>query len=517
MPATYTFNIDWDGSGDFGGTGENVTSRVFEQSGLSTRYGRDRARAWAPMAAGEAAFELNNRSRDYSPDNSSSPLFGNVLPGREVYVKATLSAVDYGLFRGHIDDFDILPDVDRRLVSMSCLDPVARLREIRISTPMFRGIRTGAALHAILDEAEWPADKRDIDYGVTSIPWYWLYDQDVFTAAQELVDSEGPPALLTVDADGNIVFRDRHHRLLRPASLTSQATFRDIGAEPLFSAPAVYDHGLRDIANSVKFTVPVYVPDSQASVVWSSTAKMSIDEGETRQVTVKASVPFINAIVPEAGTDFTLVSGTVTVTISPDSGEQTTISIAAVGGPAVVSGLQLRAVELAVDSTYVVQAREANSIGKYGRRNWPSDRDPVWASLYDADAIADIIIGHYSERLPTITISMHSSTRDSRTDTRLLQQLSRDLSDRVHIVEAQTGLDHDCFIETIEHNVANTLHTTRFGCEKAPDTVGNVFTFDVAGKGFDDGLFGLIGQSDPDTMFMFDTAGQGFNDGVWAY
>jgi len=497
--------------------GEDVSARVLDPPGFSTRYGRDRDRALSPMAAGEAAFQLDNRSRDYSPDNSSSPLVGKVKPGREVQRKATMSGLDYGMFLGHIDEFDVLPGIENQLAQISCLDPLARLRGIRISTPMYHGIRTGEAINIILDAAEWPAGKRDIDIGVSYLPWFWLFDAVAYDVLQQVVDSEGPPALATVDAEGNVVFRDRHHRLLRAASTTVQATFRDAGFEPMFSDPAVYDHGLRDIVNTVSFNVPLRKPAPHPTVMWSNSTHLRITDGEIRGIRVSSSKPFVDAITPVAGTDYKLLSGSVNVWLSADSGQLLTVFIQAVGGTALVDDLQLRAFELVTDATVQVFDFDAGSRKEHGRRYWPSPRDPVWASLPDVDAIADIILGHYVDRLPAIVITLRSVHHSSGTDVRLLQQLSRDLSDRVHIVEAQTGLDDDCFIETIGHSVGDLEHATVFGCEKAPDPVAGVFRFDTAGAGFDDGLFGLIGRTDPTTMFMFNVTGQGFDDGLFAY
>ena len=45
--------------------------------------------------------------------------------------------------------------------------------------------------------------------------------------------------------------------------------------------------------------------------------------------------------------------------------------------------------------------------------------------------------------------------------------------------------------------------------------LSNPFTFNVAGKGFDQGLFQGGGIDDPSTMFRFDTAGHGFGQGVF--
>src|SRR5688572_13472129 len=101
---TYDVRIDWDNDGNFTTTGDNVTARRLARTPLTVQYGRDHARAMAPTAPGQAAFELDNTSRDYSPENAASPLVGKVLPARPVRIQATHSAVTYTLFLGHTDD-----------------------------------------------------------------------------------------------------------------------------------------------------------------------------------------------------------------------------------------------------------------------------------------------------------------------------------------------------------------------------------------------------------------------------
>ena len=255
---------------------ENVTCNVIDRGvPWMIRMGRDKERVLSPMAPGRAQVELDNTTRDYSPDNASSPLAGNVLPGREVRMRATLNGTVYSLMRGHLDDFEILPDLENRSVQITCLDVFDRFHSVAIRTEVHESVRTGEAVHIILDAAGWPTWQRDIDLGVTGIPWLWFEDVDAFTALQQVVDSEGPPALLTVDADGNVVFRDRHHRLLRPASSTVQATFTDVELSP----PVIYDHGLRNIVNSVEYTIPVYKQGGGVlAVVWSSEEIITFSE-----------------------------------------------------------------------------------------------------------------------------------------------------------------------------------------------------------------------------------------------
>jgi hypothetical protein len=105
----------------------------------------------------------------------------------------------------------------------------------------------------------------------------------------QLADSEGPSALVTVDATGSIVFRDRHHRLTRAESLTAQATWRSSGLEPVISAPVQYEHGWKEIVNSVSVEVPVRQIEADFSVIWSSTGQLVIPAGSPLQIIARAN------------------------------------------------------------------------------------------------------------------------------------------------------------------------------------------------------------------------------------
>jgi len=513
MPATYDVRVDWNDDSDYSDTGENVTTRFLLRSAAKIEYGRDQVRSLAPPASGKLTFELNNESRDYSPENSSSPLAGNLGPGRQVRMQATVTPTTYTLFQGFLDDYEVLPNLEDRSVKFTALDALAKLRGVTISTDLHQGIRTGEAIGYILDAAGWPAADRDLDSGATYIRWWWEEGTDAFAAVERVLNSEGIPALVTVDVDGNFVFRDRHHRLTRAASITLQATFRDTGTEPVMTAPLEYDHGWRDIINSVTFSVAERDPAPELSAVWTASGVISIADGETVPLRVEVSDPFIGAIMPEAGTDYTLLSGAVTITLSRTQGASATIFITANGGPATIDALQLRAYPLVVRRTVQIHAEDSTSISKHGRRSLPSEAGAPWAGVHDAAALADIVLAHRAERLPVVRVRLVSAN-----DTRLAQMLGRDLSDRVTIIDAETGLNGEFFIERIEHEVSEGLvHSTVFGCEAVAELPSNLFTFDVAGKGFNDGVFGLGGLSDPDSLFRFDTAGQGFNQGLLAY
>jgi hypothetical protein len=514
MAAAYTLMIDWRANGFADTNVDDVTARTLDQrQPLTVRYGRDQARQLSPTAPGEAAFALDNRSRDYSPENTSSPLAGFVAPGRPVRLQATVGATTSTLYAGYLDDFEIRPGLNDRSVPVSCIDALGRLRGMQVTTPLYRGVRTGDAVGYLLDAVGWPSDMRDLDAGVSYLPYWWLDNADAFDALMQLADSEGPAALVTVDSQGRIVFRDRHHRLTRSNSLTVQSTWRSSGVEPCISDPVTYDAGWKEIVNSVSIDVPVRQIDSYPSQVWTSQGLITIPSGSSISVTASAGSPFLGAISPVQGTDYTLLTGDIAFTLSQVSGQSTTITMTSTIG-ATIQDLALRAYAVQAVSVKVT-AEDPVSISRYGRASYQAGRMPVWANVHDAAAIAQLIIAKRAERLPSITVTMRGAGHSLR----LAECLGRNLSDRVHLTESLTGLDSDCFIEQISHTITagGLEHVTTFGLEKIPPTVTTPLTFDAAGRGFNDGLFGGGGIDNPATMFRFDTAGQGFGQGVFSY
>jgi hypothetical protein len=505
----YDIRIDWDNDDDFTGTGEDVTARVLARNTVSVQGGRDQARSLSPMAAGSASLLLNNESRDYSPENTSSPLSGLIKPARSLRIRARLDPDTYTLFRGRIDEFDVLPNLEDRSVSITALDGLAGLRNVTLSTRVRQSIRTGTAIHAVLDAAGWPSDLRDIDRGATLIRFWWEEGTDAFEAIQRIVHSEGPSALATVGPDGEFVFRDRHHRLTSSRSTTSQATFTD----SLFSPPLVYDAGWRDIVNTVTLEVQERVPAPSRVTVWEDSTDISIASGDTQPIYVRTDDPFINARTPVAGIDYEIVYGTVEVTLSRNSGQSTVINVKAVNGAAQIRNLLLAANPVSVARTVQVTAEETVSIENYGIREFPDSGDLPWASRSDAEAIAELILSQRAERLPIVSVRLFGND-----ETRVRQMLERQVSDRVTIVDDETGLNREFFIEQVQHNVIDggKYHETVFGCEAIPALPTGVFVLDVSE--LDVGQLGSIGLDDPETIFIFGDATQGqFGTGLFAH
>lgn len=505
----WSIKIDWDGDGF--DTSDDLTDRILGRSGISIEYGRDQARSLSPMAAGRAGLELDNTTKDYSPDNQDSPLYGKPVQARPIEVRATLDAEhDYVLFRGFTDEYTLNPSREQRSVSLTALDAVGLLQGAKATTELYSGVRTGTAIGYVLDAIGWPADARDLDAGATIVRWWWAEDQDAFEAIQQLVQSEGPGAIVFVDVDGNIVFRDRHHRLFETASLTAQTTFLDDSAdgEPAFSDFS-YEHGWRDVVNSISVKVDEIDPSPETTTVWENQSLVNIGADETLTLHITLDNPCIRPT-----SSYTIIAGTVSDSITVDSGQTLTWSLTAGSGGVTLADLAILGQELTTSRSYTILVEDQDSINNYGKRSL--EYSLPWAGYNDAQAVASLILDASAERRPIVTITLRSSTW-FETD-RLVQQLDRNLSDRVHVREPQSCVDHDFFVEQIKHTAseAGLVIETQIGMERAIEQADNVFRFNDDDHGFNDGVFASVGLQDPKKLFRFNVTGQGFDDGAFA-
>ena len=500
-------------------TGVDVSPDQLAGPGISWSYGRDSARSTGGSKPGEASFSLDNSAKRYSPENPSSLLAGDILQARPLAIRATYQGTVYTLYQGHTDDFR--PTFGRTSsVDVTAVDGLATLSGLKVSTELHRGIRTGDAINALLDAAGW-AGGRDIDPGATQLPYFWLDGDDALDTVRRLIDGEGLPSFAGCDANGNFVFRDRHHRMIRNASRTVQSTWRDAGADPRFSLPLTYEHGARDVINAVEWEVGIRMA-LPLGRIWEQTSPLTIADGATVKVVAKASEPFYGLRTPttgydpdddyQTGPDIDIKSGSVNVAVDRSSGQSVTISLTAVGGSATIDSMTLRAYSCPVAYTVKISDESGSSVAKYGRR-MPDGMDPRWASVHDVASIGQVLLGYRAQRLPVISVTFSSGTPDI-----LREQLQRDLSDRVRVIYGEADLDREFIVERAKHIVTgrrtDRIHRTTFELEAAPEPPdGTIFVLGSSNLGGTD-VLAAEGFVDPDSVMILGTTNLG--EGVLA-
>lgn len=499
---------------------EDVTGDIISEVPVS--YGRDQDRQLSPAAVGSSGFTLNNVHRRYNPENAAGALYGDLDPARPMRATVTFNGQTHSLFTGKIDDFETHSDFADRTAGFTFLDGLNDLSGVKLSTRVYASLRTGDLMNIVLDLAGWTGG-RDIDRGATVVRYWWLEGTDALSAVTDLVRSEGPPSVAYVAPDGTFTFRDRHHRLQRPESLTSRATFSagrlgDCGddGEPVngyrYTKPFTYAHGWRDVVNAVTFDVEERAPGGELEAVWTDESRYSLEAGQSVDIEISASDPFMDAVTPQPGTDVLYTSpgaGTLETVLSRDSGASARLTLRAVGGPVNVSSAQLRARPLPVLRTVRVSLADPGSVSRHGERAYP-DSAP-WAGPHDAEAIANMILLHYARRRPTVQLRVASSD-----PAHFMQVIRRTVSDRIRIVNGEAGLDDDFFVERVTHAIRRfgrpgrpPVHEVVLGCEQDLVISSNPFTFDQRGSGFDQGVFDLVAQDDAAEVFVLDDPVQG--------
>lgn len=522
--ARYQVVVDWDNDGGFDGTSEDVTADVLATPAPSIDVGRDQARELAQPMIGAAGVELNNRAQTYSAEFPGSPIYGLMLPGRAIEVRASPGGsaaydddVDYdsdlvyngdpvAIFTGLIDEPVQQPNHANRSVGLRAFGSMAKL-QTRISTQLYESIATGTAIGHILDAAGWPANKRDIDTGQTTLLYFWAADEDALALAIRVVNTEGAGAALYEDGEGVIHFEDRTYRSLESRSTTSQATFfdRSIGTEGFYEEevnynsvipydgvygihhvePFRYAPGFRDVVNSVTLEVTQRTVAS-LGVIWTYGTTLTLGADEVKTITAKLDSAPAKAIVCVNSTDVTTSSGSIaSVAINRTSGQVIAITLTAGAGGATVNLLQLRGTSVAVSATVVVaNAFDASaSIAKYGAKPLPSGITLLTdISVPQGESLTDAIVERYQEPLAQVDMTVVNVD-----GAHLYEIMARRVSDRITIVEGQTGLNADFWIERIGHRIelAGKRHVAVFGCSKAALSSDDIYVWDDAGSLWD--------------------------------
>ena len=82
LTPSYALEVDWSGNGSFEVDTEDITSDTLN---VECRRGRDYAsQLTGRSSAGRLVAQLRNEDGKYSSFNSSSPIYGSILPGRRV-------------------------------------------------------------------------------------------------------------------------------------------------------------------------------------------------------------------------------------------------------------------------------------------------------------------------------------------------------------------------------------------------------------------------------------------------
>ena len=472
ITATYRYCADWDGDNSFISPGEDISAFVFE---ATWEYGRDYASQLnGRTKAGSCRLTLDNSDSRFSPFNSSSPLYGQMLPGRRVRITMQIGGgAEVTMWQGFLES--ISPTVGA-MVGISTAELLAygalahRSLQGEILVQMHTDVTTGAAITEVLDQAQFPSEERVIDPGQGTMSRWW----DKGTAIQALRDLEETEAgFLRETRDGKIAFEDRAHRLSEPHT-SSQATYG--GSSLVLWNPQQGDSS-KGIFNYIEAAVRSF-DVSEEIVLWTlAGTPPAIAPGAT--LSIKGQFP-----TPTSQSGYLAVSEWATTDYQANSqadggGDDLTEHIDA----AVTKG----ATEIALEFTNNGAATAYLTLCRcHGIAVVESDPVKVWAeddeskdrfgylpytnlgkyltNIQEAQDRCDHFLAIYKDPVPIISFDLKTNYDSIH----LAEAQVRDVSDRITIMAgAPYGLyiDEDFFVEWIRHSVGrDKLHVVTLLC-----------------------------------------------------
>lgn len=465
VAATYLVRVDWDNNGVYTGTGEDVTARVLD---IRWRRGRDYASQLTGRAVSTiCAIVLNNESGDYNSFKTTSPLSGNLLPGRKVQIQAD-AQVMLTMFVRRITPVVNTKDSDKAI--LECVGPLGYLNDREVEIAMQSNVITDDLMDAILDAASWPAGDRTFDVGKSTPARFWVDRTKTFQALRLAEEAEA--GFLLEGRDGKIVFENRHHRF-STTHYTSQATFSDVPAADIRALGIQQRDPLDQIFNIFEAEVRRYTVGALA-VLWtlseSGANSPSIDPGQSK--TFLASFPNLDsatdAVAVDAWTTLVATTDYTANSAADGSGTNLTANIGVVVTKfaemmkvvltnnhatlkAFITLLQARGTPVTQVDPVRIRQEDATSKTRYGERKWPS-ANPFFSDTAEATDWADFHLGIFKSPIPVLAVTI-SANRNAASMTKVT---TLNISDRVTVVAtggAGLGIDQDFFIEAEDHHI----------------------------------------------------------------
>jgi len=471
---TYVLAVDWSGDGDFGDTGEDVTARTLQ---CEWKRGNDYASQLVGKAiAGTLTAILNNESGDYSTFNTSSPLAGNLVPGRKVKLTGNDGTTTFTLWSGFLDSIEPIPSATgANKARLKAIGPFGYLNKFEVSTALFADTATGTLIGEVLDAAGWPEDDRDIDTGLVTLPYYWTERVQTFSALRMIEETE--TAMLEENASGQVVYRDRLARSRDTRSTASQATYSDAGGAALAYSGIRQIDPLKFIYNELRAQVQLYSVSS-AATLWthpeSGSASPSITAGAAKTFT---------ALYPTSGTASTsrAVAAWTTLAATTDylandaadgtgTNRTSSISISLTkraqsmditltnghSGTVYITKLQARGTKLETTDPVEVSASDSTSQTAFGKRSYPHPGRFI-PDATEGQGWADFHVAVWKDPVPLLRLTIVGN----RSTATLTDIYTREISDRVTVTasnDAGLGIAEDFFIEQVSHKLDSQLN-----------------------------------------------------------
>jgi hypothetical protein len=485
----YKVEVDWANTGQMVALSD-ITADV---TGLVWEHGRNIASQLTGRAtAGKAVISLRNNSDQYNRNNSSSPYYGNILPGRKVRITDTTTGqIQFSGFMVNPATMVTMPR--HKVARITAYGIIAELARPDINITKQSSITTGALVDAVLDQAGLTSSDHDIDTGQTTVTKYFKGDkQKALGAIREFEFTEAGFIRENHHLDGIVAFEDRHHRLKAPGQ-DSQATFGDSGTGGEFGFDQIQPNDdISLIFNEFVARVELFTTQSIATLWTHSEANTSgtapsIAPGESLVVWANYPNPatategrYVDAwTTPVATTDYT--SNTQSNGGGTDRTSDTSIAVSKLSNAMkitltndhatdtiFITALKARGTAVFADDPAIVREEDTTSQTDYTNgmpKTWERRAEAKWVpSTDEALDWAQYHLGIYKDPSPTVVMGYKANKDHYHSHEASVRQVSDRISlDLTGSNGTGLDIDEDFYVEKVRHHVnLNGVHRVTY-------------------------------------------------------
>ncbi|MEO8391773.1 MAG: hypothetical protein ABI700_02165 [Chloroflexota bacterium] len=471
MTTTWTIAVDWNKNGSYTDTNDDVTSRV-----ISANWFLGMREAYQDVADNSVlSLMLKNDDRLYSPEYSSSPLTGLLVPFRPVRIQSNDGTTTRTHWTGWIES--IQPTVNQygqRTVQIVATGAMQLYKAAETKIPLQVNKRTDEVIATLLAEVPgMPTSVLDQGKQTLSVAgdnWvrqggYTDAEEDTFDVYHAISDTVAVErGHFFFDRQGQPTFWNRHHLLVEQ---TVAATFNDsmIDLDYTFA-------GIDECKNEIAIVCqPRSIGVSSSDILWQLTdAVILVQAGQTRKIYVKYQDDSANRIGGQnvTLTDVAFSQGTATSSITANANGAELAFTNNGGIDAIVTSAIVRGQKITTFDRIEATSKDQTSIDNYGRRTMRLNL-PAETSFSDAQDIADFERIRRSQPRGTVSalkLVSHGTLGGGNQP----QQLALTVGQRIAVSETQTAHNSNYYIigETHQLTMGAMLYETVWYLEPTP-------------------------------------------------
>jgi len=418
---------------------------------------------------------LNNQDKRFSPELTTGPYFGNLVPERRIQVVCDYRGSTTVLYTGFVDKWSPTP-INGIKCTLRCVGAKNYIQNQKIHMPLLQNVRADEILTAILERLHQPPAMDDawllgiegssnlgvsttlsdvslateFDTGNTTFPYVadtwdgdfhgnqyvqkdWSTDFRGYDAIKDVIKAE--LGRFFFNREGKAVFWARD-RLQLNTTLTG--TF-----DEHYFIDAKYEYGNR-IYNDVRVKAyPRTVSDAD-EIIYESSERFDVRRGKTKAlranyvsregVSIAALAPYVDSI--------SLIAGSISPNYIVDfEAMAAKFEFSAPDGNYAHDNLRLKSKTVTTFDDFEAQAFDGTSVSLYGAREMSID-SKLSSNIALAESIAQYRLNQLKD--PRGEMVWVEFLVDS--DDKITQALERSMGDRIRITNEKTAHDAEYFI-----------------------------------------------------------------------